>query len=107
MKGLPLAILLASSLGATATSASAGSREMISFGYKPHELVTEQGREALLERLKATTQAACRGIQATSIFHTPKGCRDDLERQFLAAIGSSGLAAQHEGEAVKIARSGS
>ena len=104
MKILPALLLLAST-GAVSASASAGLFERVEFRYSPIELSSEEGRESLFERLKATTQAACRGSRAQA-YGTAARCRNDLEKQFVDAIGNPSLVAEYDAGKIKIARNG-
>lgn len=106
MRNLHLALLVVSTLGAAAMPASAASGKAINFTYRDKEMVTEQGRSALLDRMKVMTRAACRGSRSNA-YRTPGQCRVDLERQFIGAIGNPVLIAQYQGELAQIARNGS
>jgi UrcA family protein len=109
MKPLSFSLFLVSSLTVIATPASAGASKdakAVKFAYQAHELATNQGRAAMLGRMKATAIAACRWH--TSAFHpTARQCRTDLETQFLSAIGNNALTAQYKGDAVEVASNGS
>ena len=106
MRNLPFALILASTLSATASPAWARSGVAIDFSYRSKELVSEQGRENLLERMKTRTRAVCSG-DLSKAYSTPERCEIDLEKQFVKAIGHPLLIAQYRGESVKIARNGS
>ncbi len=104
-----LSLFLVSSLAVIATPASAGTLkdvETVNFAYGAHELTTNQGRQAMLERMKATTVAACSGALAKA-YRSEKACQTDLEKQFVSAIGNYALTTQYQGEAIEVARNGS
>lgn len=104
MKSLPLALV--STLSVLAAPAAASSQEVINFTFRATEVTTEQGRSALLGRMRATTRAACRGHRSDA-YPSPNECRVDLENQFVRAIANPLLMAEYEGNVARIARSGS
>lgn len=104
MKTLALALLCMSSAATAATST--GERLVpVSFRYNSHELRTDEGRKALLQRMNATTRSACRGNRSAA-YPSPQSCKVDLEKQLIKAIGSPALVAEYQGEFVEMARNG-
>ena len=105
MKTLSLTLLLVSSFGMAAAPAMARAGDKVTFEYRPSELATVQSRDALLERLQATSTAQCQD-KLSEAYTTIKKCAADLEGQYLSAIGNPALIAQYSGDDVRIASNG-
>jgi UrcA family protein len=105
MKTLSLTLLLVSSFGMAAAPALARTGEKVAFKYRPSELETVQSRDALLDRLQATSKVQCQN--SLSMFYSNiEKCTADLEGQYIKAIGNPALIAQYSDDDLRIASSG-
>lgn len=103
MRLIPLATFVLAATSAVATPAAAASDGLVEFRYKAGELATEDGRAALLKRVRVTTLIECRKSAPS---WSTVSCQNDLERQLVHAIGGSEFIALHRGSVTKIARRG-
>jgi len=95
MKRISTAALFAFATSLAVVPNAAQAKEEVLFSYAASELQSFEGRNSLLERMKAKAQSACRADSAGSTFRTvQKRCVRELEAQWLEAIDSPALVAQ-------------
>jgi UrcA family protein len=86
------AVVIAIAAGSLNTAQFAQASDTVSFKLKAFELETVAGREKLLIRMKSEAGAACL-TQSYSFFQDRFACKEDLQTQWIDAIGNPALAA--------------
>jgi UrcA family protein len=86
------ALMIAIAVGGVSTAQIAQASEGVSFKLKASELETASGREKLLARMKLEARAACSGL-SFSFFEDRFSCKEDVQAQWIDAIGNPALAA--------------
>jgi UrcA family protein len=92
MKYVNKAVLIAIAASSLCTTQIAQASDAVSFKLKASELETAAGREKLLIRMKLEARAACNG-RAFSFFQDRFSCKEDVQAQWVDAIGNPALAA--------------
>lgn len=68
--------------------------------YRPYELASSEGRQAIVDRVKLAVRNACR----SSIWMTTaRKCRNELSSELLTKIGNAEVAALYGGKPVRVA----
>jgi UrcA family protein len=95
MKIVPTAILFAISLGSVNTSQIAKAEDKVSFKLQAIELESIEGMETMLGRMKSEAKLACAGrtFSRNYALQTATECREDIQTQWIEAIGSPALEA--------------
>lgn len=99
-------IILSASLATAPQVALAGEAkdlEAVEFELLSSELESENGRAAILSRMKQSARAACRKNSYTSKVRYTRSCGSDMVEQWIAAIGNASLSAQAYPGSVQIA----
>ncbi len=81
----------------------AQAEEVVEFEYLSGELQSLEGRQFLVKRIKAEARSACRGSRMVTYYAPARKCRQNLEAQWLAAIGSPSLATHLQSNSLKLA----
>jgi UrcA family protein len=85
---------------AAIVSGGAASAQEASIRYRPYELASAEGRQAIAERVKIAVRGACR---SNPWMTTVRKCRDTLSSEMLSKIGNAEVAALYGGKPVRVA----
>lgn len=81
----------------------AQAEEVVEFEYLPSELQSFEGRQLLVKRIQTEARSACRDNIILPYYAPARTCRQDLETQWLAAIGSPSLSSHLQLNGLKLA----
>jgi UrcA family protein len=86
------ALMIAIAAGSLSTAHVAQAGDVVSFKLKLFELESAEGRKKLLVRIKSKASLECFD-RSSSFYYDRDACKEDLQTQWIAAIGDSRLAA--------------
>lgn len=103
MKPITTAMLIGLMTGPTLFPNAAQAQEVVQFEYLRSELQSLEGRQYLVKRIKTEARSVCRDGAMPPYYAPPKTCRQDLEAQWLVAIGSPALSTHLQSNGIKLA----